>query len=82
VLDSKRKIEKALEKTKIDDIWGIGYQYADKLQHMGITNALQLSLKTPEFAKKYLGGIVGLRLLRELQGYVSIQMGEELLEKK
>lgn len=82
VLDTKKKIEKALEKTKVDDVWGIGYQYAEKLNHFGITNALQLSMKTPEFAKKHLGGIVGLRLLRELQGYVSIQMDDELITKK
>ncbi|MFX5340219.1 hypothetical protein ABTD27_19650, partial [Acinetobacter baumannii] len=30
VLDTPRKIEQALQKTPIEDIWGVGYQYATK----------------------------------------------------
>lgn len=32
VLDSKRKIEQALHKTPVEDVWGVGHQYAEKLK--------------------------------------------------
>lgn len=82
VLDTKRKVEQALEKTNIEDVWGVGYQYAEKLKRFGIVNAKQLSFKDADFAKRHLGGVVGLRLLRELKGVPSIKMNEELTVKK
>ncbi len=82
VLDTPRKIEQALIKTDIEDIWGVGYQYAYKLRRMGINTGLDLSRKDIAWAHKNLGGVTGTRLLRELQGMVSIAMEAELLNKK
>jgi DNA polymerase V len=82
VLNSKSKIEKALQKTSIDAVWGIGFSYAEKLKNFGINTAYDLSKKNTDFARKYLGGIVGVRLLQELKGIPSIQMKDELLNKK
>ncbi len=82
VLDSTKKIEAALQQTAIDAVWGIGYQYAEKLKRMGINTAFDLSIRSPEFGKKYLGGIVGVRLIRELKGIPSIGMKDELTNKK
>jgi DNA polymerase V len=82
VLDTPRKIEKALQKTPIGDVWGIGYQYAEKLRRMNIETAFDLSAKDIVWANKYLGGVTGSRLVRELKGIESIHMMDELLSKK
>ncbi|MFY7965376.1 MAG: Y-family DNA polymerase [Chitinophagaceae bacterium] len=82
VLNSKNKIEKALQKTSIDAVWGIGFSYAEKLKQFGVNTAYDLSIKNVHWASKYLGGVVGVRLLQELKGIPSLQMKDELLNKK
>lgn len=82
VLDTKEKITDALKKTKVADVWGIGYQYTEKLKHFQIHTAYDLSLKTSDWASRHLGGVMGLRLLRELKGNNAVPMKEELLTKK
>lgn len=82
VLNSKRKIEQALQRTPIDDIWGIGFQYAEKLKSLNILTGYDLSLKDTSWAQKQLGGVTGMRLVRELKGIVSSGMEEERLNKK
>ncbi len=83
VLDTEEKIIDALRKTPVGDIWGVGHQYAKKLQEFwGIYDALQLRNISEEFAKTNLGGVVGARLIRELRGETSREMEEELLSKK
>jgi DNA polymerase V len=82
VLDTKEKITDALKKTKVADIWGIGFQYTEKLKRFQIHTAYDLSLKTSDWASRHLGGVMGLRLLRELKGNDSVPMKEELLTKK
>jgi len=82
VLDSKRKIEQALHKTPVDDIWGVGYQYAEKLKKLNIHTAYDLSIKDIGWAQKQLGGVTGVRLVRELKGMISSGMEEERVRKK
>ncbi len=82
VLDTPRKTEQALQRTPIEDIWGIGHQYAEKLRRMNINTAFELSTKDVVWATKHLGGVTGARLVRELKGIESIQMMEELVNKK
>lgn len=82
VLDTKQKIDEALKKTSVDDVWGIGYQYAEKLKRWQIYTAYDLSIKDIGWASKQLGGVVGARLVRELKGMVSTVMEEQLTEKK
>lgn len=83
VLDSDDKIIEALRKTPVDDIWGIGSQYARKLKEQWcIYDALQLRNVSEEFASTYLGGVVGSRLIRELKGLTSKDMEDELINKK
>jgi len=64
----------ALENIMIDDIWGIGRKYFKKLEAFGLQNALQLSRMSPEWAKAHLGGIVGTRLIHELNGLSCIDL--------
>ncbi len=83
VLDTEDKIIEALRKTAVGDIWGVGYQYAQKLkEHWCIYDALQLRNVSEEFAKTHLGGVVGARLIRELKGIASKEMEDELVNKK
>ena len=83
VLDTEEKINAALHKTPVSDIWGVGYQYAKKLKEVwGIYDAWQLRNLNEEFAHTHLGGIAGIRLVRELKGITSEEMEEELVNKK
>lgn len=83
VLDTEDKIIEALRKTPVGDIWGIGHQYAKKLNDIWcIYDALQLRNVNEEFAKTHLGGVVGARLVRELKGIPAKEMEEELVNKK
>jgi len=82
VLDTTEKINEALCRTPVKEIWGVGHQYAEKLQKFGIYDAYQLSKMPEEWARKNLGGVVGVRLVKELKGEHAIGMDDELDEKK
>lgn len=83
VLDTKDKIRDALHATSVGDIWGIGRQYAQKLREdWSIYDALQLSRVSEEFACAQLGGVVGVRLIKELNGEPAKDMEDELVNKK
>jgi DNA polymerase V len=80
VLDTPDKVLQALQNTPIGDVWGVGRQYAQKLMEMNaVFTAFDLSKKTEEWAQKNMGGVVGIRLIRELKG---IPAKEELTVKK
>lgn len=82
VLDSKEKIADALKKTKVKELWGVGSQFAIKLNSFGITTAWDIYNLSEDWMRRYLGGVVGVRLLRELHGEESILMDKELVNKK
>ncbi|WP_317164764.1 DinB/UmuC family translesion DNA polymerase [Hymenobacter ginkgonis] len=52
----------------VGDVWGIGRQYAQKLTATGIDSAGDLARVSDAWARKHLGGVVGARLVQELQG--------------
>ena len=83
VLDNAEKISEALCQTPVGDLWGIGRRYAERLmeQH-AIFTAFDLRQKNEEWARKNLGGVVGLRLLRELNGMPANEMKDPFTEKK
>ena len=83
VLDTKEKINRALQDTPIGEVWGVGRQYAQKLIDMNaVFTAFDLSKKTEEWAHRNLGGVVGVRLVKELKGEPANEMKEELTIKK
>jgi DNA polymerase V len=83
VLDTEEKIMATLKKTPVGDIWGIGNQYAKKLNECwSIYDALQLRNMHEEWARKNLGGVVGVRLVRELKGIPAIDLEDERVSKK
>jgi len=68
--------------TPVKEIWGVGGQYAEKLRSFGIYDAYQLSQMPEEWARKNLGGVVGVRLLKDLKCEPIIGLHEELDTKK
>ena len=81
-LTDNNDIRDVLKITSVKEIWGIGRAYADKLMNWGITNAWELRNMPEEWAHKHMGGVVGVRLIKELKGISCIDMHEELVEKK
>jgi len=71
-----------LKRTRVNGIWGVGNAYAEKLINWGITSAWDLSNMPEEWAHKHLGGVVGVRLIRELKGIPCITMEDPLETKK
>lgn len=82
VLNDTSAIKQALEMTLVDDIWGVGRRYAMKLHQTGIDNGWQLSKMPEEWARKNLGGVVGVRLIKELNSIACIPMKDPLETKK
>jgi DNA polymerase V len=82
VLNTPEKVTVALQHTKVKDIWGVGNRKALKLEEMGITDAWQLKQMPEEWMRKNLGGVVGVRLLKELKGEPCIELDKQRDKKK
>ncbi|MFN5422592.1 MAG: Y-family DNA polymerase [bacterium] len=83
VLDDEKKLKAALECTDVADLWGIGRRYAKKLkEEYGINTAWQLKHMPLEWARKHLGGVVGVRMIEELNGDSRIVLKDPLEKKK
>lgn len=82
ILNDTKKIQTALQNTAIDDVWGIGYSYSEKLKTYGIHNAYALSIKDLSWGKRFLGGVTGMKLIRELKGLTSHDMHAPRTSKK
>src|SRR4030095_2374507 len=83
VLDSEKEILQALKQTAVEDIWGVGHRYATKLKQLwSIYDGLQLRNMSEDWARTYLGGVVGVRLIKELNGEETIDMKDPLEQKK
>jgi DNA polymerase V len=72
----------ALQTTPVKYLWGVGTRFAEKLNEFGIYTGWDLRNQSEDWVRKNLGGVVGVRLLRELKGEESIFMDEELANKK
>jgi len=82
VLATEEEQYTALRQTRVDDLWGVGRAYAVKLINWGITSAWELSNMPEEWAHTHLGGVTGVRLIRELKGLPAIGLEEELVNKR
>ena len=67
LLETEKEISEALALTLVEEIWGIGSAYAEKLKSSGITTAADF-IKIPEWIVKKELTSVGWRLQRELKG--------------
>ena len=68
LLDTGAAVAEALARCPIGDVWGIGRRYGRKLQAEGILTAAQLAAQSEAWVRRHLGGVVGVRLWRELHG--------------
>lgn len=82
VLDTDEAIAHALQKTPAGDVWGVGQRSTQKLEAVGITDAWQLRQMPEQWARQHLGGVVGVRLIRELRGLQSLEIEPQLKNKK
>jgi DNA polymerase V len=82
LLYSEEMISNVLKTTQVETIWGIGGQYKHKLKELGIDTAWHLRNLPENTARRHLGGVVGVRLVKELRGEPCIEMNQELDRKK
>ncbi|HNT52138.1 MAG TPA: Y-family DNA polymerase [Candidatus Syntrophosphaera sp.] len=80
LLDDER-IAKALSRTPVAEIWGIGGQYDKFLRQNGIVNAWQLREASEKFIDHYMTSI-GHKTVLELQGFGCIDLDEAPAPKK
>ncbi len=80
LLDSGR-IDEALLRTPVGDIWGVGRQYDKFLQQQGIKTALELRDADDKFIDHYMTS-VGHKTVLELRGYACVTMDEAPAAKK
>ncbi|MDH6313025.1 DNA polymerase V [Parabacteroides sp. PFB2-10] len=73
VIDTDEKRIKALQKTEVGDVWGIGYRHTKRLQEKGINTAYDFSMLSRDWVRKHMT-VVGERTWRELQGEACIKM--------
>lgn len=82
VLQTAGQQQHALEKTAVEDLWGVGSASSKKLRLYNINTAWELRGMSEEWARKNLGGVVGVRLIKELRGEPCIEMKDPLETKK
>jgi DNA polymerase V len=82
ILATPQQQREALQQTRLNNIWGIGRANATKLFNMGITSGWELATMREEWAHAHLGGVVGVRLIKELRGELAVDTKKELTEKR
>lgn len=75
IIDSEEKRIKALKWAKVDDIWGIGSQFAKKFEMHGVKTAWDITQCTDAFLKKYFT-VTGTRTKKELEGVQCISFDD------
>ena len=80
VIDTEEKRIKALKWLPVEDVWGIGYRHAKRLKKYSVNTAYDFSVLSEEWVKNNMS-IVGLRLLKELQGIPCLDI-EQPQDKK
>ncbi|MCH2193272.1 Y-family DNA polymerase [Kordia sp.] len=81
VIDTEEKRIKMLKWLSIKDIWGIGRGNAQRLQLKGAHTAYEFTQLTDDWVKRNIS-IVGLRLKKDLEGEPTIQLENEVQNKK
>ncbi|UOE50935.1 Y-family DNA polymerase [Mucilaginibacter sp. SMC90] len=67
ILDTDSKVDKVVKDFPIEDVWGIGRAYYDKLQEFNIRTAEDFRLLKPDFVRQHMT-VQGWRLHQELWG--------------
>jgi DNA polymerase V len=80
VIDTDEKREKTLKLTAIGDVWGIGRQYAKKLEYYSIHTAWDFTQRSKSWVRHTMG-VVGERTWLELKGTPCIEMDKTTTKK-
>lgn len=73
IIDTDEKRIKALQKTAIGDVWGIGRRYEKRLRGMGVHTAYDFACLPREWVRQEMT-VTGEHMWRELNGEKSIEM--------
>lgn len=76
-----KEIDSFLARFPITDVWGIGYNYAKYLLFHNIDTALKLKHSPPKWIRQKMG-VVGERIVTELNGQISYDLEEQSDAKK
>ncbi|WP_159467972.1 Y-family DNA polymerase [Dyadobacter sp. 3J3] len=76
VIKSETQIQRAIQWTKVEDVWGIGRQHAKRLNALGVFTALDFTRMNQGWVQNNMS-IVGLRLQHELAGRRRLELEEE-----
>lgn len=71
---------KALKWLKIEDVWGIGKQYAQRLVDAGVYNAFDFTQLDEQWIRRNFS-VVGLRLQKDLKGIPALDLAIEQAKK-
>lgn len=75
------ELEDALERTSVEDVWGIGRRFAKRLLRYGVTTARHLRDMDPDLALRVLT-VVGQRTVLELRGEQCITLDDPGVVRK
>ena len=81
LIDSEEKREKALGLYPVEEVWGVGRRYADKLAAYGVRTALDFARLHGDFVRAHFNNIVIYRTWAELNGKDCVP-NEEYAKKK
>jgi DNA polymerase V len=81
VFDITGREEEILSRMETGDLWGVGRNLALRLKSMGITTALELKQADPAAIRKSMG-VIGERMLRELNGVACLELEEMPPDRK
>ncbi len=79
-IDTEEKRIKALKWLKIEDVWGIGRRYAERLQERNIRTAYQF-VNLPDDWVRNMMQVVGLRLKKDLEGIAHLYLEKPTYKK-
>ena len=80
VIDTEEKREKALKLFPIEDVWGIGRRYTQRLQYYSIKTAWDFTQKSKSWVRKEMG-VVGERTWSELRGIPCFELEVQSAKK-
>ena len=81
VCDIMGREEQILAGMQTGDLWGVGRNLSQRLKGMGITTALELKQADPAAIRRSMG-VVGERMLRELNGIPCLELEEMPPDRK
>lgn len=82
ILQTLEEQMEALISIPVEDIWGIGSAHAKKLKLFNINNGWELRNMSEAWVQKNIGGVTGLRIIKELKGMSCMEMKDPLTSKK